>query len=111
MVHASLLSDQPGTKIPNVLLTMGGFIGSTSSPVVQQRYPFTSLFGLSFGSRGWGRTNDILINSQAQLPLCYSGKLSILILPYLVDKVNSYFGAQRWNRTTDSALMRRILYH
>lgn len=27
----------------------------------------------STGSGGWDRTNDILINSQTQLPLCYSG--------------------------------------
>jgi hypothetical protein len=58
MIHASLFTaTNLFTKIPNVLHTMGGFIGFTSSPVVQQRYPFNSLFGLSFGSQNMGKCN------------------------------------------------------
>jgi hypothetical protein len=33
--------------------------------------PYHPAHAPKFGSSGWDRTTDILINSQTQLPLCY----------------------------------------
>ena len=65
--------------------------------------------GANFGSPGWARTTDTLINSQVLLPTELLGnKLTILYMTNLYLSRN--FGACSWSRTTDPRLIKTLLY-